>query len=416
MITSLDRLSAAPFEARNFPDSPLSIGEIRDRGYALQDLWLPTLVARESSLVHNLQRFAAWCRERDVLLAPHGKTSMSPQLWQRQLDAGAWGITAATVAQARVMDRFGVERVIIANEVVDPDQALWIAGVNMAIDRHYYLLVDSESCVRIIEDAAAKVGATVPVLIEFGVPGGRTGMRSPDEVVNLGRVVAQSEHLQLAGLEGYEGALPQGRRADAVEEAVTWLGRLADLVSEMDEVGLFNGVDTILASAGGSGYPDLAADALNSISETSRPVCRIIRSGAYLTHDHLTYERRSPLRSSADDDPLVPVLTCFARVNSIPEQGLVLVGAGKRDVPFDEDLPIILNARDMAGHQRQHEGLEVFAINDHHLYVRDPGSALAVGDVLELGLSHPCTTFDKWQMIPVLDAKDSVVDALVTLF
>src|SRR5699024_8568594 len=316
----------------------------------------------------------------------------------------------------RIMDRFGVERVIVANEIVDPGQARWVASVNRANNRRYYLLVDSGPGVRIVEKAAAEVGAKVPVLIEFGVPGGRTGVRSPNEVINLGRMVAQSEHLQLAGLEGYEGALPQGRGVTAVEGATVWLDRFADLVSEMDESGLFNGVDTILASAGVSGYPDLAANALNSISATTRPVCRIIRSGAYLTHDHLTYERRSPLRSSADDDPLVPALTCFARVNSIPEQGLVLVGAGKRDVPFDEDLPIILNARSMVGHERSHERLEVFAINDHHLYVKDPGSALAVGDVLELGLSHPCTTFDKWQMIPVLDADDGVIDALVTLF
>src|SRR5690606_2230972 len=216
MNEALDRLTATPFEARNFPEAPLSVDGIRARGYVLGDLWLPTLVARESALTHNLERFAAWCREREVRLAPHGKTSMAPQLWQRQLDAGAWGITAATVAQARVMDRYGVPHVIVANEVVDPEQALWLAGVNRADDRAYYVLVDSDAGFRVVEDAAERAGAEIPVLVEVGVTGGRTGAPTADEALALGRAVKESAHLRLAGVEGYEGALPQGRRPEAV--------------------------------------------------------------------------------------------------------------------------------------------------------------------------------------------------------
>src|SRR5690606_37452488 len=261
-----------------------------------------------------------------------------------------------------------------------------------------------------------RAGAEIPVLVEFGVTGGRTGARTADEALALGRAVKESAHLRLAGVEGYEGALPQGRRPEAVAGAVAWLGELTDLVSAMDRAGLFDDVDEIIATAVGSGFPDLAADALADISGTSRPVQRIIRSGAYLTHDHLTYERRSPLRSAADDDPLIPTLTCFARVSCVPGSGVVLGGAGRRGVPLEEDLPLVLRVRTPGGDWRRPRSTEVFALNDHHLYIAGPESSLAVGDVLELGLSHPCTTFDKWQMIPVLDDDDRVVDPVVTLF
>lgn len=237
-----------------------------------------------------------------------------------------------------------------------------------------------------------------------------------DEAMALSRAVAESPHLQLTGVEGYEGALPQGRGPDAVEGATEWLATLSNVVSEMDRLGFFDDADAIIATAGGSGFPDLAAHALARISGTSRRVEPIIRSGAYITHDHLTYERRSPLRSTATDDPLIPALTCYAQVISTPEPGTVLVGAGKRDVPYDEDLPTVLNVRRADCAPWRPQAAEVIALNDHHLYIHDRESTLAVGDLLELGLSHPCTTFDKWQMVPVVDDQDGVIDGLVTLF
>ena len=400
--------------ARNFPTSPVSVGEVRAAGLTVEDLWLPTVVARESAIAHNLQRFAEWCRERGVDHAPHGKTSMAPQLWQRQLEHGAWGITAATVAQARTMHDFGIDRVLIANEVVDPNQARWLAAVARESDRTYAVLVDGEGGVRALEQAAAAAGSRIPVLVEIGVPGRRTGVRSVAEGLELARRVHGSEGLVLVGVEGYEGVLPQGRDDSQVEAVTTWLTQLTELARSADAEGLFDG-DEIIVTAGGSAFPDLAADALTAVDGLSLPVRRLIRSGCVVTHDHQSYERSSPLRSGASSDPLRPALTAYARVHSTPEPGRALATIGKRDVPVDVDLPVVLGVSRDGSPWRPLEGLKVIELNDHHFFVDDPDSTLRVGDVIELGLSHPCTTFDKWGLIPVVD-DDRVIDAIATLF
>lgn len=401
--------------ARNFPTTPVSVEEVRAADLTLEDLWLPTVVARESALAHNLTRFASWCRERGVDHAPHGKTSMAPQLWQRQLEHGAWGLTAATVAQARTMHDFGIDRVLIANEVVDPNQARWLAAVAGETGRTYAVLVDGEGGVRALEQAAATAGSRIPVLVEIGVPGRRTGVRSVAEGLELARRVHASDGLALAGVEGYEGVLPQGRDGGQVEAVTTWLAGLTELALRADAEGLFDG-DEIIVTAGGSAFPDLAAEALTAVEELSRPVRRIIRSGCVITHDHQSYERSSPLRSGATSDPLRPALTAYARVHSTPEPGRALATIGKRDVPVDVDLPVLLRVRRDGGPWQPLEGLGVVELNDHHLFVDDPDSFLQVGDVVELGLSHPCTTFDKWDLIPVVDDDHRVIDAIVTLF
>ncbi len=415
----LAELDAAPVEARSVPGSPTTVDEIRAAGLHLSDLWLPAVTLDETALHHNLDRFARWCAEQGVDLAPHAKTTMAPRLWSEQLERGAWGLTAATVAQARVMRRFGVSRVLIANEVVEPDQLAWLAE---ALDEPGFAplcLVDSAEGVRIMERALAGAVRPLPVLLELGVEGRRTGVRDLDAALDLARTVAACPQLTLAGVEAFEGVFPQRRDDDSPDRVRTWLDRLYEFARRADAEGLFDGVAEVVVTAGGSSYPDLVSDALSEPPGLSLPVRRIVRSGCYLTHDDLFMERASPLRSSAADDPLRPALRCYARVLSRPEPGRALLGVGKRDVSFDIDLPVpraLLRdgERIPFGH-----GARVVELNDHHAFLDLSGSAadtLRVGDVVELGLSHPCTVFDKWPLIPVLDSEGRVVDAVRTLF
>jgi D-serine deaminase-like pyridoxal phosphate-dependent protein len=103
---------------------------------------------------------------------------------------------------------------------------------------------------------------------------------------------------------------------------------------------------------------------------------------------------------------LDPALAIYAQVLSTPEPGLAIAGMGKRDAPFDEGLPVAENP-----------GLTVTRLNDHHTYLAvAEGVQVAVGDVLRFGISHPCTAFDKWRWIPVVDDAGVVVDVLSTCF
>ncbi|SNR49204.1 D-serine deaminase, pyridoxal phosphate-dependent [Haloechinothrix alba] len=412
----LAELDAEPVPARSLPASPATAAEARSAGWQLDDLWLPAVVLRDSALTHNLDRFARWCTEHGVELAPHGKTTMAPRLWSAQLAHGAWGLTAATVAQARVMRTCGVGRVLIANEVVEPAQLRWLADTLADPDFEPLCLVDSSDGLTVLERHLEPAERPLPVLLELGVAGRRTGVRGTAEALELAERIAGSPRLELAGIEGYEGALPQVRDGQAPEVARDWLARLTEFVVRADARGVFAANDEVLVTAGGSAYPDLVAGAFAAMPLLSRPVRFIVRSGCYLAHDDLLYERSSPLRSAADRDPLRPALSCFARVLSCPEPGRSLLGAGKRDVSFDIDLPVP-RAMYREGVREPLDGrARIVELNDHHGFCDTEPGLLGVGDVVELGLSHPCTVFDKWQLIPVLDDADRVVDAVRTLF
>jgi D-serine dehydratase len=421
---ALRALRAEKVDARfkAFPAAGLSIGEIAGAGWTIADLLLPAVTLRESALAHNLQRMADWCAERGAWLAPHGKTTMAPQLFDRQLAAGAWGITAATTSQVRLMRAFGVQRVLLANEVVDAPAIRWLAA---ELDRdagfEFLCLVDSIDGVELMEAALTAAGAArrVEVLVELGVPGRRTGVRDPSELVALAERVSKSSLLALAGVEGYEGVLAHGRDPVAVRRADDFLARLVDAVRVLDERGLFSDRTEVIVTAGGSAYFDRVMAAIDRITGTSVPVRAILRSGGYLTHDHVHYEHSSPLRSEAagPEERLVPAFELWARVLSTPETGLALAGFGKRDAPFDLDLPVPLARR--PGGTGPSEPIrsraEVVELNDQHAFLHHDG-ALRVGDVLTFGLSHPCTTFDKWALLPVLDDGDAVIDAVRTYF
>src|SRR3954447_9556664 len=85
---------------------------------SLEDLGTPLLTLDAIALDHNLRTMADWCADAGVDLAPHGKTTMAPALWHRQLAAGAQGITLANLAQVRVGRAFGLRRIHLANTLL----------------------------------------------------------------------------------------------------------------------------------------------------------------------------------------------------------------------------------------------------------------------------------------------------------
>jgi D-serine dehydratase len=113
-------------------------------------------------------------------------------------------------------------------------------------------------------------------------------------------------------------------------------------------------------------------------------------------------------------------LEVWAVVQSCPEPGLAIVNAGKRDVSTDWGLPVVrkwLRAGDAAP-QAAPEGWQIDKLNDQHAYLRFSADAAGpqVGDRVAIGISHPCTTFDKWRWMAVVDDSYTVVDAITTAF
>jgi D-serine deaminase-like pyridoxal phosphate-dependent protein len=360
----------------------------------------PVCVLRADALTHNLTTMAGWCRDRGVELAPHGKTHMAPQLFARQLEAGACGITAATLSQVRAYRAFGVRDVVLANELVDEAGLRWLATeLDAHPDFSLVCWVDSVRGVQLMTDVLSAAGAARPidVCVEVGMPDGRTGCRGQAAVDDVARAAAESARLRLVGVAGYEAALGHDVAPAAVARVTSYLSEVRAAVVRL--AALFE-IDRVIATAGGSTYFDAVADVLTGEWPAGLSARTIVRSGAYLTHDDGLYARTSPLAFQ-------PALQVWAQVVSRPEPELAVLTMGRRDVSFDQDLPVPLGLADSV----------VTKLNDQHAYLRlGDAVRVEVGAWLGFGISHPCTVFDKWQLIPVLDADDRVVDLIRTFF
>lgn len=376
----------------------------------------PVLALDAASLEHNLALLETYSARHGLAFAPHGKTSMAPALFRRQLDRGAWGITVAVPHQARVCREFGIDRIFLANELVDAAALKWLAG-ELAADPAFRFVcyVDSVRGVELMTEALAGAVRPVDVVVELGAgEGARTGVRTEEECAAVADAVAASGALRLVGVAGYEGEVP-----DASTERVTaWLRRLTSLAVDFDKAGRFAGLDEVVVSAGGSAWFDAVADVFAEIPELSVPVLKLLRSGAYVSHDDGHYKHLTPFNRVPDEGALHPAFRLWAQVVSRPAPGQAFVNAGKRDAAYDLDLPeaqVVRSARD--GQVRAATGITVTGLSDQHGWLAlAEGAELEVGDWVGLGLSHPCTSFDKWQLIPLTDADGTVTEFVRTFF
>jgi D-serine dehydratase len=405
--------------------APLRQGAIAVQGWNVLhgDTSFPVALLKTSALRHNLDWMRAFCERYGVLLAPHGKTTMSPQLFGAQLANGAWGITLANAVQVQVAHRFGVRRVLIANQLVArSDVRAVLELLHDDPDFECFVLADSLAGVaRLAEEVAAHpLARPLPVLVELGLSGKRAGCRTLDEAMTVARAIERAPGLLLAGFEGYEGLLDQSA---AVEEFVDKLGAL---VLEADDEGLF-GTPDILITAGGSGFFDLVARGFRKLHGLSRPLKPVLRSGCYLTSDHGMYQvqlRNLDQREGvAPGEGLRAALEVWSVVQSRPEPGLAILTMGKRDASHDAGLPVpLFSHRPGPGTPRAlPAGCEIVKMNDQHAYLRLPEGdairdALTVGDLVGCGISHPCTTFDRWPLLLAVDDDYAVRGALNTFF
>ena len=346
------------------------------------ELGLPVMVVRRDALEHNIATMAAFAAGHGLELAPHAKTHMSPEIAAMQLRAGAWGLTVATPRQAMAARGFGARRIMLANQIVDPAGLRWAAG-ELARDPELELLSFADSVAGLDILAGHAGPRPFRVLAELGHPGGRAGCRTLDELLAVARHAQESDGIELVGVAGYEGAL---RTAEEVRKYL-------DLLQEAVE---YLRVRTPILTVGGSQWFDVIG---RHLAATQARI--VLRAGAYVTHDDGYYRERTPFNRV--DGELRPALEVWAHVLSTPEPGLAVVGMGKRDAPYDEGLPVPRRA-----------GVTVVAMRDQHTLVRADG--LRPGDVLAFGISHPCTAFDKWRTLPLVDADYEVVGTITTQF
>ncbi|MGP3953731.1 alanine racemase [Streptomyces sp. 7N604] len=410
------RFKALPPDAEG-----LTVGELaaERRNLFTGGFTTPVLALSAEAVEHNLALMERYAATHGLAFAPHGKTSMSPQLFERQLARGAWGITAAVPHQVRVYRAFGIQRIFLANELVDAAALHWLtAQLEADPEFHFICYVDSVRGVALMDEALRGRGGRRPVdvVVELGAgAGARTGARTEADCTAVADAVAGARTLRLVGVAGYEGEVPQ---ADG-ERVRAWLRRLVALAADFDKAGRFGAdVGEIVLSAGGSAWFDAVADVFAEVPELSRPVLKLLRSGAYVSHDDGHYRHLTPFNRVPEEGALQPAFRLWAQVVSRPEPGQAFLNAGKRDAAYDLDLPepqLVRSARD--GAIRPATGITVSALSDQHTWLKVADDAdLEVGDWVGLGLSHPCTSFDKWQLIPLTTTEATVTDFIRTFF
>ncbi|MFF9159582.1 amino acid deaminase [Streptomyces longwoodensis] len=399
------------------PDADgLTVGELagRRRNLFTDGFATPVLALSAERLEHNLALMETYAARHGLAFAPHGKTTMAPQLFRRQLERGAWGITLAVPHQVRVARAFGVRRVFLANELVDPAALRWIAAELAADpDFRFVCYVDSVRGVALMDAALTGAARPVDVVVELAAgEGARTGARTEAECVAVADAVAAAPTLRLVGVAGYEGEVPRA----TPERVHAWLRQLVGLAADFDAAGRFAGLDEIVVSAGGSAWFDAVADVFASVPGLSAPVLKLLRSGAYVSHDDGHYRRLTPFNRVPEEGALEPAFRLWTQVVSRPSPEQAFLNAGKRDAAYDLDLPVAQVVR-RDGTERPATGVEVTALSDQHTWLRTgPEADLEVGDWVGLGLSHPCTSFDKWPLIPLAEADGTVVDYIRTFF
>ncbi|MGW5242545.1 amino acid deaminase [Streptomyces sp. NPDC004129] len=399
------------------PDADgLTLAELADEGRNLftGGFTTPVLALSAERLRHNLALMETYTARHGLAFAPHGKTSMAPQLFHRQLAHGAWGITLAVPHQVRVARAFGISRVFLANELVDAAALRWIAA-ELAADPEFRLVcyVDSVRGVELMDAALRGAARPVEVVVELGAgEGARTGVRTETDARAVADAVGGTDTLRLVGVAGYEAQVPES----SPERVRAWLRRLTGIAVEFDKAGRFTGTVEIVVSAGGSEWFDAVADVFAEIPELSLPVLKLLRSGAYVSHDDVHYRRLTPFNRVPEEGALEPAFRLWAQVVSRPSADQAFVNAGKRDAAYDLDLPVAQAVR-RDGTERPAAGIEVTALSDQHLWLSTgPEADVEVGDWVGFGLSHPCTSFDKWQVIPAAEADGTVVDYIRTFF
>jgi D-serine dehydratase len=401
-------------------DGMLEAGDMAHLNWNLlrEDLSLPSAVLYEDRLRHNLNWMRDFISAYGVKLAPHGKTTMAPKLFDMQLQAGAWGITLATAHQTQVAHANGVRRVLMANQLVGKQNMATIAQILRDPEFEFYCLVDSAAQIEQLGRYFSHLDLRLNVLIELGALGGRTGIRDDDQLqATLAALERWKHSIALCGVEIYEGVLQdESAIRDLLDRAVVVTRRLA-LENRFQHA-------PILLSGAGSAWYDVVAEVF-SAARFGDAVDIILRPGCYLTHDVGAY--REAQSRILENNPiahrmssgLVPAMHVWAYVQSVPEEQKAIVGMGRRDAAFDSGLPV------PALHYRPGNVTpelapthwKVTKMMDQHAYLQiHPGDDLRVGDMIGFDICHPCLTFDKWRTLPILDSDFQVIDIIQTFF
>ncbi|QIQ21734.1 amino acid deaminase [Zophobihabitans entericus] len=388
-----------------------------------EDVCLPVVVIKEQILDNNIRWMQDYTNACQVSLAPHGKTTMTPAIFKKQLQAGAWGIGVGTAYQAKIAIESGITNIIMANQLIGKANMLFVSKLKQQSNTKIFCCVDNKGNALQLSTHFAAQEQTMNVLLELGIEGGRCGCRSESEAIELAKYIHSLPGLKLSGVEFYEGVIHSQNELTDIDKINGFLTRVINTSNNLIKLNLFPDSEEVILTGAGSVWYDLVCQQMQQ-ANLGQNIRYVIRPGCYVTQDKGVYQQshnalknRSELACHIQGD-LASAMELCAFVQSMPEPDLAIIGFGKRDAAFDEGLPQPI------AHYRHGQAMPFVTgtmktqnIMDQHAmlhYSKDVD--LQVGDILIFGTSHPCITFDKWRQLYFVDGQYNVLEAVETYF
>ena len=401
-----------------FPASCTTAG-VADLGWNLlaEDVSLPAAVLYEARVRHNLQWMQRFMEAYRVKLAPHGKTTMSPALFQRQIDGGAWGITLANAPQVQAAHNHGIRRVLMANQLVGRANMAIIARIlRQDPDFTYFCIIDSPANAAHLGAYFGEQGLTLPVLIELGPAGGRTGVRDDAQFQAVADEIARWPALALAGIEVYEGVLQEEQAIRAFLRRATGAlrgpGRSGPPAQERPGTDLRRRLG--LVRRGGRGI--LESGHRRAAGRGAAPRLLPVARRGRLPLGGRAHQRAQPRGPQDGSGPAARAAGLGLRCNRCPSRAAPSSRWASATPPRRRPAharPALPSRPGRPGAAPAHWKLT--AMMDQHAFMQiGEGDDIQVGDMIAFDISHPCLTFDKWRQVLLVDEQYRVIDVAET--
>ena len=299
------------------------------------------------------------------------------------------------------------------------------AELNADPDFDFYCFIDSVANLRNIEHHLEGIALSHPIklLLDFGAMGGRTGVRTLEQAKDAGERHPRRRPDKIP----LRPAWPASKARCPVSTRASQPVRTSPISRSRSPAACrwssLRGLDEFIVSSGGSSYFDIIAEHFKTL-KLDLPIRVLLRSGCYVTHDFGSLRRRRTIEAEADPHRHGASPNCSRRSRSgrtcsrCPEPGLGFLTMGKRDIPFDAGLPVPLKRyRPGVGLPRRRARRRSSPpTTSTPMCGSAQGTDWQVGDLVASGISHPCTAFDKWRFIPVVDDDYTVIDGVLTFF
>ena len=398
-----------------------------------EDVQFPILTIKKSFFNKNILSMHKYVKANKVFLAPHIKTSMSPQIIQQIFNLGCWGFTVANNQQLSVLLKMGIRKIIFANLITNQsniDNLFQL--INQYKDIQIYICVDSIFGINLLKTLSKKLNfnRVIKILIEVGYQNSRSGIRnikSLNKILDSLRILPVN--FKISGILFYEGASAVNNYSISLKRVEKCIKLAFNCLNFLISNNIINNKECII-SGGGSEYFDLVVDSFKK-NKKNKNFKFVIRPGSYIAYGHGYY--LSSLNKINDRKKIIiknkkinatdlfqPSLELWAHVISQQDSGKAILNFGKRDVSFDlgYPIPLLVYRNGKILHKSPYDkNIVVYKLNDQHAFIKfSKNYNIEVGDLVKFGVSHPCITIDKWKIFYMINDNNTIVEAFKTFF